>query len=281
MSTTLIHGDCVEELKKLPDGAVDVVISDIPYGIDFSDWDVKHANCNSALLGSSPAQKSTSVFKKRGKPKNGWSEEDRRRPLQYQEFCEEFLTECKRVLKPASPIICFTGRQFQHRFILAAENVGLIYKDMITWDKGTAPFRAQRVDKVLERRGLEPVGANYRLGNLAPRTEPIIWLFKPYVVGGTITDCFVQHGTGCFSDTRYKSNLVAHSCVVPDRLHETQKPLALMENLVETFSLPGHTVLDMFMGSGTTGEACANLGRNFIGIEKDHGYFEKARTRLY
>jgi len=62
--------------------------------------------------------------------------------------------------------------------------------------------------------------------------------------------------------------------------HPTQKPVALMEYLIRTYTNEGDTVLDNTMGSGTTGVACANTGRNFIGIEKDAGYFDIACKRL-
>jgi len=64
------------------------------------------------------------------------------------------------------------------------------------------------------------------------------------------------------------------------KLHPTQKPVALMEYMIKTYSHPGETVLDFAMGSGTTGVACANLGRSFIGIELDDTYFEIAKSRV-
>ena len=64
------------------------------------------------------------------------------------------------------------------------------------------------------------------------------------------------------------------------RVHPTQKPVALMEYLIRTYTSEGETVLDNCMGSGTTGVACANTGRNFIGIEKDDKYFEIAKNRI-
>ena len=65
------------------------------------------------------------------------------------------------------------------------------------------------------------------------------------------------------------------------KLHPTMKPLKLMEYLIETSSKPNDTVLDFTMGSGTTGVACKNLGRKFIGIEQDANYFEIAKNRIY
>lgn len=64
------------------------------------------------------------------------------------------------------------------------------------------------------------------------------------------------------------------------RLHPSQKPVALMKWCLERYTQPGDTILDPFMGSGTTGVACVQTGRNFIGIEIDPGYFEIARRRI-
>lgn len=65
-----------------------------------------------------------------------------------------------------------------------------------------------------------------------------------------------------------------------DRLHPTQKPVALLEYLIKTYTNEGETVLDNCMGSGSTGEACLNTNRNFIGIELEKKYFEIASERL-
>lgn len=278
---SLYKGDCIEVLKALPDRSVDVVISDIPYGIDFASWDILHSNKNSALMGSSPAQESSgALFKSRGKPKNGWSDADKERPKEFQNFCESWLTEIFRVTKECSPIVIFTGRQYQHRFTVAAEDSGFIFKDTITWDKVSAPFRAQNINKVLEKRGEELLEGEFRLGNLSPTSEPIVWCFKPYGIGKTITDCFIQNKLGCIETSEQKSNIIKCSSRISSRLHETEKPIDLMEKLVKMFSVEGHTILDMFMGSGTTGVACKNLNRKFIGIELDETYFNIAKERI-
>jgi site-specific DNA-methyltransferase (adenine-specific) len=276
----LMQGDCLERMKEIGSGSVDAIISDIPYGIDFSAWDITHKNTNSALLGSSPAQNGKSLFKTRGKPKNGWSEDDKKRPYEFQKFCESWLHEAYRVLKPASPLIIFTGRQNQHRFTVASEDVGFCFKDSIIWDKVNAPFRAQNINNVLEGRGLPINDSEYRLGNLAPVAEPIVWSFKPYKVGTTLTDCFIENRLGCFNSDKHKTNLLRYNKSVMGKVHETQKPIELMEALVEMFTLKGHMVMDMFMGSGTTGVACKNLNRNFIGIELDEQYFKIAQDRI-
>ncbi|QDP50370.1 MAG: putative modification methylase [Prokaryotic dsDNA virus sp.] len=276
----LMQGDCLERMKEIPDDSVDVVLSDIPYGIDFSAWDVTHDNKNSALLGSSPAQEASTLFKTRGKPKNGWSKEDVNRTKEFQTFCEGWFRELYRILKPCSPLILLTGRQNQHRCTIAGEDSGFIFKDCLVWDKQTAPFRAQNINKVLSARGHEPVGGEYRLGCLAPVAEPILWMFKPYPIGTTITDCFLSNRLGCFESSTLKTNLISYPSRIKDKKHETEKPTGLMEILVKTFSVENHTVLDMFCGSGTTGVACKNLNRKFIGIEMDETYFNIAKERI-
>ena len=278
----LFNGDCLEVMKGIPDGSVDAIITDMPYGIDFSSWDVLHDNKNSALLGSSPAQEGKSVFKSRGKPLNGWSKEDSNRGKQFQEFCRGFLTESLRILKPASPILVMTGRQMQHRFIVSAEDVGFVLKDTLSWNKTKAAFRAQAVGKVISRRGLSAKheDSHWRLGNLAPVVEPIVYMFKPYKVGTTITDCYIENGLGCFNSDVLKNNLLSLNSKVKVKQHETQKPVELMEILIKLVTKENHTVLDMFMGSGTTGVACKNLNRNFIGIELDETYFNIAKERI-
>ena len=230
-------------------------------------------------MGTSPAQEKSKLFKSRGKPLNGWGEADRNIGKEFSDWCEKWLTECSRVLKPASPLLIMTGRQMQHRFTLAAESVGFVYKDYLVWDKMTAPFRAQNVGKVLEKRGVEYEG-NWRLGNLAPMHEPIIYCFKPYKQGTTVTDCFINEGVGCFDADILTSNILRIPSRVGGKVHETQKPVELFEILIRLVTKEGHTVLDPFMGSGTTGVACINTGRKFIGIEMYEEYFNIASKRV-
>lgn len=84
------------------------------------------------------------------------------------------------------------------------------------------------------------------------------------------------------TDRKYPKTILPFTVVSPtDILHPTQKPVALMEYLVRTYTNEGDTVLDNCMGSGTTGVACMNTGRRFIGMEMDAGYFEIARGRIH
>jgi site-specific DNA-methyltransferase (adenine-specific) len=73
---------------------------------------------------------------------------------------------------------------------------------------------------------------------------------------------------------------VLHFDKVPKAVHPTQKPVELLEYLVKTYTNPGEVVLDNCMGSGSTGVACVNTGRSFIGMELDEGYFEISKKRI-
>ena len=287
----LILGDCRDVVKEIDDNSVHLILSDIPYGIGVDDWDVLHNNTNSAFLGSSPAQvEAGAVFKKRGKPLNGWSESDRQISYQYYEWCLTWVKDWMRVLKPGGSAIVFAGRRMAHRCICAFEDSGFTYKDMLAWLKDKAPHRAQRLSVVYEKRGDTKSAATWegwRVGNLRPTYEPILWFTKPYKIGGTIADNMLKNEVGAYNEKAFlkyvesPENMVN---VIPNGtdsgLHPTQKPLKLMLALIELASKEDHVVLDPFCGSGTTIVAAASLGRKYIGIEINEEFFRIATNRL-
>jgi len=288
----VLAGDCIEVLRTLPDESVHLILSDIPYGIGADDWDVLHANTNSAFLGSSPAQeKAGAIFKRRGKPLNGWSEADRRMPLEYQQWCASWAGEWLRVLKPGGSAIVMAGRRFSHRCTVAMEDAGFTNKDMIGWTRDRAAHRAQRLSVVYERRGdmrSAREWEGWKLGNLRPVFEPILWFAKPYRIGGTLADNALEHGVGAYNERGFMAltgtaDNVLHMGFAPGEEatgHPAQKPLMLMQALIELTTQPGQVVLDPFAGSGTTGVAAKRLGRETILIERDPAYVEMARRRL-
>jgi DNA modification methylase len=79
---------------------------------------------------------------------------------------------------------------------------------------------------------------------------------------------------------RFPRNVIVLPHAVSNRINETQKPVELMEYMIKTYTNPGDKVLDFTMGSGTTGVACAKLGRKFVGCEIDHSQFVRARARI-
>lgn len=288
--TMLLCGDAIEELPKLPTAQVDLVLSDIPYGISLDEWDVLHANTNSALGGKSPAQQAMgSGFKRRGKPINGWSQADLERPREYQAWVAKWAPQLLRVIKPGGSVMLFCGRRTMHRATVAMEDSGFLVRDVLAWVKGGAHHRAQSLSKLFRRRGLEKAAEEWegwRLGNLAPLFEPIVWCFKPYRIGGTIADNVLDYGVGamnCEATTTGKSPTNVLNFDFTDdeqRVHEAQKPLSLLRFLIDLTTREGQLVLDPFMGSGSTGLAARQLGRRFIGIEQSADHFCTATRRL-
>ncbi len=288
---SIINGNSIELIKKMNSESIHLILSDIPYGIGMEDWDVLHSNTNTAYLGASPAQeKAGTVFKKRGKPLNGWSEADRLIPKQYYDWVSTWASEWYRVLKPGASAFVFAGRRLAHRAICAFEDAGFTYKDMIAWEKERAAHRAQRISVVFERRNdidSAKRWTGWKVGNLRPRFEPIIWFTKPYRIGGTIADNVLKNGVGAYNEkvlSNYQQEPDNIFRVQAQRkdfgLHPTQKPLVLMELLIELTTIKDQVVFDPFCGSGTTLVAALKLGRKYIGIEKESSYFESAKKRL-
>lgn len=278
----LYKGDCVDILKTLPDSSVDIAITDIPYGIDYSDWDVLHNNTNSALGGASEHQKENTSFKRRGKPINGWSEADKKIPYEYQQWCNKWAKELFRITKEASPILIFSSRRFQHRVASALEDNGFMIRDILIWQKDKCNAKAQRINNVLHKRGIYDNCYNtYRIGNLAPYYEPIIFAMKPYK--HTLTDRILIDKIGGFycEDDKIPSNIIYCPVNKRNKYHETEKPIELIEKLIDIFSIDKtHTILDFTQGSGTTGIATLNKGRKYIGIELNENYFNIAKQRI-
>lgn len=290
-------GDSVELIKTVEKNSIHLILSDIPYGINYEEWDVIHNNTNKSLLGKSPAQeKAGSLFKTRGKPLNGWSQADKNIPFEYYKWCSSWAPEWFRVLKPGASCFIFAGRRMAHRCICAMEDAGLIFKDMIAWEKDAAAYRAQRVSCVFERRGdIENCQKwqGWKVGNLRPLFEPILWFMKPYPQGSTLTDNILENNVGAFNETILKemtplnngievcSNIVKVHTEETDRgLHPTQKAVKLMEILIALTTLEGQTVLDPFCGCGTTLLAAKNLNRDYIGFEINENYYKNILKRL-
>lgn len=284
-------GDSIKIMKKLQAESVHAIVSDIPYGISYDKWDVLHKNTNSALLGASDAQKKAgSVFKHRGKPLNGWSEADRNIAKEYQEWCQEWAGDWLRVLKPGASAFIFAGRRMAHRCICAMEDAGFLFKDMIAWEKEQAPHRAQRISVVYNRRkDFEHAQQwqGWRVGNLRPIFEPILWFMKPYTIGGTLADNVRDYGVGAFNNEFWRqytpncANVLQVSSKKSDHgLHPAQKPVEVLKALIGLTTIEGQLVLDPFCGSGSTLVAAKQLNRAFIGIEENQKFVDIAQKRL-
>lgn len=292
----VICGDSISEIKKIPDESIHLILSDIPYGISYDEWDVLHNNTNSALLGKSPAQGKSAVFKSRGKPLNGWSEADKKIPKEYYQWCSQWAPDWFRVLKSGGSCFVFAGRRYAHRCICALEDAGFIFKDMIAWQKESAAHRAQNVSVVFEKRGdheNQEKWQGWKIGNLRPLFEPILWFMKPYTIGETLTDNILKYEVGAYNEEAIKSapilnqgieicsNIIKCKSEKTDKgLHPTQKPVSLMKYLINLTTLQNQVVLDPFCGCGSTLQAAKELNREYIGIEINRQYYDIICKRL-
>lgn len=297
MIDKIICGDSIELIKSIDDEYVHAIISDIPYGICYEDWDILHNNSNSALGGTSNAQlEMGSLFKRRGKPLNGWSESDKKIPLEYQEWCSKWASEWLRVLKSGGSCFIFAGRRYAHRCIVALEDAGFTFKDMLAWEKNFAAAKAQRLSSIYERRNddeNEQKWKGWRVANLRPIFEPILWFQKPYKIGGTIADNVINNEVGAWNEEaikkynlNYKNNNFYDNIIKVETFksdfgnHVNQKPLKLMEFLISLVTKENAIILDPFCGSGTTCIAAKNINRHYIGIEIDAHNVEISNKRL-
>ena len=240
----LILGDCLKERNAIPDGSVDMVLCDLPYGTTDCRWD--------------------SVI-----------------PF------EPLWAHYKRVCKPNAAIVLFGSQPFTS--VLVSSNVEW-FRYAWVWDKVCPTGFANAKRQPL--RQTEDVAVFYRSTaryNPQGLERALVTRRNSKNVGGESLreDVEASSGKGCLRTaggeyvqefTGYPRNLVKFG-KSQDKGHPTQKPVALCEYLIRTYTDEGETVLDNTMGSGTTGVACVNTNRNFIGIEKEYDYFKTACQR--
>ncbi len=239
MKSKLWQGDCLELMKSIPDGSIDMVMTDPPYGTTSCKWD--------------------SIIS-----------------------LEQMWKHLKRIIKPDGAIIMMAIQPFTTTLI--ASNIQ-DFKYCWYWEKE----RLTNIVQVKKRAGktIEECCVFYHSQPLyipqmvkytgPPRTNKI----KDGKLGKLVDSR--THKVKEYKDTgwRYPTQVLKFQRdILTSNLHPTQKPLALMEYLIKTYTNEGDTVLDFTMGSGTTGVACWNLFRNFIGIELDKIYFDIAKKRI-
>lgn len=223
----LLRGDCLELMKEIPDGSVDMVLADPPYGTTACKWD--------------------SII-----------------PL------EPMWEQLKRIIKPNGAIVMTASQPFTS--VLITSNLKQ-YKYNWVWHKRTsANVGAARFQPLKTHEDVVVFGGGYK---------PQMTKGKMRMKGGKAKG---GEANGSLPPVYYASDEYYPVSVLDIKtergLHPTQKPVALMEYLIKTYTDTGETVLDFTMGSGTTGVACVNTNRNFIGIELDGNYFKIAQKRI-
>ena len=233
-------GDCLELMKDIPSGSVDMILCDLPYGTTACKWDT--------VIPFEPL----------------WA--------QY-----------KRIAKPNAAIVLTASQPFTSALVMS--NAAMFRHEWV-WIKNAGSNFANTVREPFKEHEQALVFSGGK------------WTYNKQMqhrIGGGIHLVGKRVGTGKQSSDNYATGLMGpgYECLpelrVPSSwqkfnrergLHPTQKPVALMEYLIRTYTNEGETVMDNCMGSGTTGVACVNTNRNFIGIEKDEGYFKIASDRI-
>lgn len=236
MEINLMLGDCLERMKEIPDGSVDMVLTDPPYGTTACKWD--------------------SVI-----------------PL------EPVWEQLKRVIKPNGAIVMTASQPFTTTLI--ASNMKM-FKYCWVWDKKKAGniFLAKKQPmKVHEDVVIFGLGSPKYYPLMTKREK--VKKSKNYGTGEAIGGSRIKEDKVYTYSHKYPISIIeASNANQKGKVHPTQKPVALMEYLIKTYTNEGETVLDFTMGSGSTGVACVNTNRNFIGIELDETYFNTAKERI-
>ena len=241
----LLHGDCLELMKEIPNKSVDMILCDLPYGTTQCKWD--------NLIPFTPL----------------WE--------QYE-----------RVIKDNGAIVLFSAQPFTTDLINSNRK---LFRYEIIWEKTTKSGFLDAKKKPLKCHEVICIFYKHR-----PTYNPIMTKVKTSQLGKNkkASKAMEQYRTDLktpyYTDTgeRYPTDIIKFSSwngalfgkTDKATKHPTQKPVPLLEYLIKTYTNEGDTVLDNCMGSGSTGVACVNLNRNFIGIELKQEYFDIANERI-
>jgi site-specific DNA-methyltransferase (adenine-specific) len=248
MTVQLFQGDCLEVMPSIPDQSIDAIITDLPYGTTECKWD--------DIIPLDPMWK-----------------------------------EVKRLLKPRGAFVTTSSQPFTSKLVMS--NLAWFKYEWI-WSKTmptgfinskNAPLKAHENILIFSPGTTANRSTNRMTYNMQ------MWEGKPYkkvrrmdcrtgVWGGGHRKPFEDGSTHESKGERFPISCIEFSNGNHNNNHPTQKPVALYEYLIKTYTNPGETVLDICFGSCTTGEACIKTGRNFIGIEKNPGYFGMGEARI-
>ena len=239
----LYNGDCLEIMKNISDKSVDMILCDLPYGTTACKWDTV---------------------------------------IPFEPLWEQY----KRIIKDSGAIVLFANEPFASQ--LRMSNIKLYKYDWI-WLKNTVdgflngkcrPLKKTENILVFSKKQARAGGDNMKY-----YPQNLIAVNRKITERKRINDEHVFERRSRVGKqytqqyTNYPINILKYSRE-PKSIHPTQKPVALLEYLIKTYTNEGETVLDNCMGSGSTGVACVNTNRDFIGIELDKDYFNIAKQRI-
>lgn len=243
----LYNGDCIEVMKDIPSESVDLIVTDCPYKI-----------ISGGITIEERKDEISGIFQKRAKSdgtncSNKWLKKDENAIISAAKngtmfthnniTFKEWLPEIYRVLKNKAHCYIMINSRNLKNLQVEAEKVGFKFQNLLVWDKG----------------------------NVTP---------NQYYMGGYELILMLRKGGAKPINNMGTSNIIKIPNIIGKKQHPTEKPIKLMEILIENSSNEGDLVLDPFMGSGSTGVASLNLNRKFIGIELDEIYFNIAKSRI-
>ena len=231
----LLHGDCLELMKDIPDGSVDMILADLPYGTTACKWDAV---------------------------------------IPFEPLWEQY----ERVIKDNGAIVLTANQPFTSALIMSNPK---LFRYEWVWDKVKPSTGLHAKHQPLRQHESVLVFSKKK-----STYKPI--MTKANVRKETITSSNGEAFGGAIVTRQHdnkgksypRSILTLSNANQRGKVHPTQKPVPLMEYLIKTYTDKGDTVLDNVMGSGTTGVACLNTNRNFIGMELDEDYFNIAKERI-
>tara|TARA_Y100001972_G_C7653209_1_gene328633 strand:- start:1303 stop:2154 length:852 start_codon:yes stop_codon:yes gene_type:complete len=266
MDLNLYRGDCLVEMNKINDHTVDLILCDLPYGTTDRKG-IDNANINRVL------------------------EWDTVIPL------DKLWEQYRRVLKIGGIVVLTADQPFTSQLVMSnlewfkyewiwkkKKTTGFLHanarpmketEDILVFSSLGASGASVKANKNMKYNPQGLIEKNVKKKNKASRLGK--FLHQPEHMG---------KGNKLLHETDYEQKYTNYPSEIiefgldKNTIHPTQKPLALMEYLVRTYTEESDVVLDNCMGSGTTGVACMNTNRNFIGIEKDKFYFDEASKRM-
>ena len=280
----LFNGDCLEVMKNIPDGSIDMVLCDLPYGILDVEWDnvidgkklfaeykrICKQNANVLLFCQIEFAKYLM--------ESTFASEFSHCLIWYKTNKTRMKSAEKLPLSQYEMILCFRLNKYSNK------NQHKELRDYFMEQLAACGHSVKELESLIPNRSAHhwfryssdyriPTEQNYK------RLQEITGCFqKPY---SEIKQTFLREKNNlCTFNTGVLESDVLYGKLSEKRVHPTQKPVALLEKLLLAYSNEGDTVLDNCMGSGSTGVACANTKRNFIGVELDKHYFEVAEKRI-
>jgi site-specific DNA-methyltransferase (adenine-specific) len=285
----------------MPSNSIDMVCTDPPYFLDGlgNDWNKKSLDekGSSSVVGNLPKGMKF----------------DRNQSKKFNEFYSIVSVEVFRILKPGGAFLSFSSPRLYHSMAMAIEEAGFEIRDMLGWIYTQSQVKAFSQDHIIdkdkmmttdEKTELKKLCKDWKTPQLKPAIEPICFAVKP--IEGRYIDNFQKYGVGLMNtsdetklgDSYFPSNIITTDNICQEldtvflvakpkkiekgdyNTHLSVKPVNLITHLIKLLTKEGATVLDPFMGSGTTAVACIHTKRNYIGFDINKEYITMAEKRI-